>query len=195
MVQIFKVVSYHKLGTKPQDDILIVKADSDPSATIAFHVTNDKNFIIVYEYFGSDKSRVYLAPLNQTISTKTKWLSIAPKDDLELDYIQNLENIFYFVARYDDHSNQVVKFNIDPTKARQVNDFSELKDKINVEPTVIPEDKSALIDRFTTFDTDKMFLCYTQDAERHFYIYNLRSGERIEHVLPDYKGASSSIIS
>lgn len=190
-------VLYHKLNTPVTDDIVIVKADKNASESFNFQLSNDKKFIILFIYTFSDKSRVYTATLGQAISSNMKWISIEPEEDLELHYVTNIGNEFYFVVRYENESNQVVKYIIDPLEATQVGigKLKELKDKAKLEPTVIPEDKTALIDRFTTFDTDKMFLCYTRDAKRNFFIYDLKSGKRIQHVLPDFVGSSSAITS
>lgn len=188
-------ILYHKLGTAVEDDIVIVKADKTGPTFWDFDVSDDKKFLVVYAFPHSNKCSIYVAPLDQPISPKMKWLSIAPDAELELDYVTNLDNEFYFLARYDNHSNQVLKYKIDPTKIRQINDFKELKEKAIIEPTVIPENKEAMIEVFTVFDTDKVFLSYTQDANRQYYIYDLVSGKRIQHVLPDFVGSSSSITS
>ncbi|PWN34997.1 prolyl oligopeptidase [Meira miltonrushii] len=190
-------VLYHKIGTPVSDDIVVAKADKDAYESFIFQLSNDKKFIVLFVSTSSDKSRVYAASLDQPISSNMKWISIEPEEDLQLEYVTNLGNEFYFVANYDNESNEVVKYFVDSTKAVQValGKLKKLKSKAKIEPTVIPEDKSALIDRFTTFDTDKMLLCYTQDAKRNFYIYDLKSGKRIQHVLPDFVGSSSAITS
>ncbi|PWN34998.1 prolyl oligopeptidase, partial [Meira miltonrushii] len=188
-------IRYHKLGTPVQSDTVIVKPNNDPSQTMDFELSDDKKFIIVYVYNDNDKARVYVARLDQPISSSMKWTSIVPEATLHLEYVTNLENDFYFVAYYDNESNQVIKYTVDTNKARSVEMLKELTDKAIIEPTVIPEDKNALIDQFTVFDTDKMFLAYTQDAKRNYYIYDLRTGKRIQHVIPDSVGSASSITS
>ena len=40
-----------------------------------------------------------------------------------------------------------------------------------------------------------ILLCYTQDAKRNCFIYELQTGKRVQPVLNDYIGTSSSLVS
>lgn len=188
---------YHTVGTDVKDDIVFLKPSTSKGLdlTYSFDVTTDRKVLIVYAFGDTGKPLLYATTLDQPLSEPRKWISISPEFDIELDYLTNVGNEYYFLARYDNESNQVIKFKLDFTKVRQVSQLSELKDKATLEPTVIPEDKNALIDIYTIFDNDKMLLCYTEDAQRKCFIYELQTGKLVQSILTDQIGSSSSLAS
>ncbi|MCO5598618.1 hypothetical protein L7F22_052715 [Adiantum nelumboides] len=188
---------YHYVGSKVKDDIVFVKSSvgTDEDILYGYHLSTDRKNLIVFQYTDSAKPRVFATTLDEPLSAPKKWISISPGFDLELEFLANVGNEYYFLARYDNESNQVIKYKLDFSKARQVNQLTDLKDKAQLEPTVIPEDKNALIDIYTIFDYDKMLLCYTQDADRKCFVYELQTGKRVQQILPELIGSSSSLAS
>ncbi|PWN35000.1 alpha/beta-hydrolase [Meira miltonrushii] len=188
---------YHTVGTDVKNDIVFLKPSTGDGQDLSysFDVTIDRKVLVVYAFGDTGKPRLYATTLDQPLSEPRKWISISPDFELEFDYLTNVGNDYYFLARYDNESNQVIKYKLDFSKARHVNQLSDLKDKAELEPTVIPEDKNALIDIYTIFDYDKMMLCYTEDAQRKCFIYELQTGKRVQSILANQMGSSSSLAS
>jgi prolyl oligopeptidase len=184
---------YHRLGTKQEDDILVMPKDpSVPSILWAGYTTRDGKWLLVTSFQGTEqKARVHLAPLTQGITPDLRWISVAPKFEYHLNYLANDGNDFYFMTNKDAPNWKIVRARVDPETARSVQHPTELTETIDLED-VIPEDKDATLDDAAVVNGNKLLLWYIKDVKHQLYQHELTTGKRVERLLPDLIGSISS---
>lgn len=187
-------VFYHRLGTRQGDDILVVGKDPNiPSNIWGAYTTEDGKWLMLSSYKGTEqKSRLYLAPLDQPISSDMKWLSVAPEFKYFLSYLTNDGNDFYFNTNKGAPNWKIVRARVDPADAKQCRHVSDLNEESALED-VVKEDKSAAIDDASVMDKNKLLVSYIKDVKNELYQFELKTGNKVDRLLPDLIGTISSI--
>ncbi|PWN34698.1 alpha/beta-hydrolase, partial [Meira miltonrushii] len=183
-------ILYHKIGSDPKSDIVIVKADTKEVTNLWYaEFTTGYKYLMLYGFTDVDHSRVYAAPLDQPISANMKWISLQPQYGPPLQYVYNIDSDFYLVTKRDGAENhKIVRAKIDTSKARSVKDLSELTETIKTQD-IIPENKNGNIENWSVIDKTKIVLIYLENAKYNFYLHDLTTGKRIQQLLTDFIGA------
>ncbi|MCO5590131.1 hypothetical protein L7F22_044100 [Adiantum nelumboides] len=170
-------VRYHLIGTNNKEDIVVVQPNKDDQGDWWVQFSKDGNYIILYgSVNGFDTSRVYVASLDQGISTSMSWLCIAPDYTFAWNYTTNVGTDFYFSTSKGAPNQQFVQFTLDFTKAKKSDNsfstFTQGSDSI----VVIPETPDTNLAYYTIFDTDKVLVKYEKDNMLAFSAFNLKTG-------------------
>lgn len=183
-------ILYHKIGSDPKNDIVIVKADTKEITNLWYaEFTTGYNFLMLYGLTDVDHYRVYVAPLDkQGISANMKWISLQPQYGAALQYVTNFDTDFYLVTKRDGAQNhKIIRTKIDPSKARTVKDLSELSGTIKTQD-IIPENKLGILESWSVIDKTKIVLIYLENAKYNFYLNDLTTGKRIQQLFSEYIG-------
>ncbi|PWN33217.1 alpha/beta-hydrolase [Meira miltonrushii] len=183
-------IRYHKFGTDPKEDITVVDVDQqNPDTVWTVNISQDEKWLIVIGFIGiNGRMRMYMAPLDQPISNKMKWISIVPDYKFQTVYTTNLNNTFYILTDRDSVSGvKVSKFTVDPSKARTVDNLHQLTDEA-VMTDVIPQRENATLVSAMQFDDTILVIGYVEKGRSILYAYDVAIGKEIQQVLPDFMG-------
>lgn len=183
-------IQYHKFGTDPKEDITVVDIDPlNPDTVWTVNISQDEKWLIVMGFIGiNGKMRMYMAPLDQPISNKMKWISIEPDYKFQTVYSTNVNNTFYILTDRDGASGiKVSKFTVDPSTARTVENLHQLTDEA-VMTDVIPARANATMVNAMQFDDTILVAGYVERGRSIFYAYDLATGKEIQQLLPEFMG-------
>ncbi|PWN35002.1 prolyl oligopeptidase [Meira miltonrushii] len=181
-------VRYHVMGTAYEKDITVVKAEPQ-SATgnnniWGFVISQDNKWFILGGATGTDnKARMYATRLEgQQVSDKMKWISVAPSYDYQMSALNVIDDILYVQTDLNALDSRIAKTKLDFSKARQVTNLNDLKEKLPL-TTVIPEVKKAQLTSAAVFNTDKLIILYTTNGYAVAKLYYLKTGTFIRQVI------------
>ncbi|PWZ03608.1 hypothetical protein BCV70DRAFT_197810 [Testicularia cyperi] len=188
---------YHRLGTSQDQDVLVVSKDKKvPESMWGTQLSDDGKFVLLSNSKDTDtKERFFILPLEgQQMGTgKLRWIPLALSFKYVLSFVANDGNRFYFVTNKDAPNYRVVYCDIDPSRAQETDNVWDLTgDDIEIHD-LIPEDKDALLSSVTTIADNKLLVVYSRDVKDELYQYELKSGKRIERLLPDLVGTIDQI--
>ncbi|PWN36826.1 alpha/beta-hydrolase [Meira miltonrushii] len=188
-------VKYHVIGTDSKDDITVVQPNKDDQGDWWVQVSKDGKYLVLYGTVnGFDNSSVYVASLDQGVSTSMKWLCIAPDHASSWNYITNFGNDFYSQTSSKDAPNlQVVRFTLDFTKATKTDSSFSTFAKGADSVVVIPQRLDASIAYFVNFDTDKLLIIYEKDNALEFHVFNLKTGMKLQKIDLDVLSTSYEV--
>lgn len=97
-----------------------------------------------------------------------------------------IKDEYYFLTNKDSKNKKIAKIKLDWSKARTVQNFTQLQDRPEV-IDVIAERKDALInyDGFRITDGDKGVVTYVENGQNTVYLYDLKTGKVIQRLLPN----------
>jgi prolyl oligopeptidase len=192
-------IRYHVLGTAYEKDITVVKAEpqfADGSNNIwGFIISDDYKWFILGGASGTEnKARMYATVLTgQPISENMKWISIAPAYDYKMQALNVIDDILYVQTDLNALDGKIAKTKLDFNKARQIKQFTELKDKLAL-TTVIPEVKRAQLTACGAFHTDKLVISYTVNGAIVTKLFELKTGKFIKQVVPNERPGGSFVL-
>ncbi|PWN36823.1 prolyl oligopeptidase [Meira miltonrushii] len=179
------VARFHKVGTAYEKDILIVHADPSQDSFYTLYESLDGQWLILINSQGTGEAAVYATrPLEQPLSDKMKWISLAPAKEDIIYSIAIVGNTFYAQSDHDAPNGKVVKYEMDWSKARSVSKLQDLKDKVNP-IDVIPARANAQMTFSLVLDNDKVVLVMTENGKYVLYLYSLLTGKLIQPILPE----------
>ncbi|MCO5549709.1 hypothetical protein L7F22_003182 [Adiantum nelumboides] len=164
-------IFYHKIGSDPKSDIVIVQADTVNITNLWYaEFTLDYKFMMLYGLTDEEHFRAYVAPLDQQqISANMKWISLQSEYGAELQYVTNFGTDFYLVTKRDGAKNhKIVLGKIDPIEARTVKDLRELSGTIKTQD-IIPENKAGI--DMTQFKIEQHFATSKDGTKVPFDIF------------------------
>lgn len=192
-------IRYHHLGTAYEKDITIVKAEkqmADGSNNIwSFLISDDGKWLVLNGANGSlNKARMYATRLDgQPLSDKLKWISIAPSYDYVINPLNVIDDVLYVQTSEGALDGRIAKTKLDWSKAKQVTDFHELKDKLPL-TTVVPELKKSQLSLSSAFNKDKLIIVYTINGYYSVKLFELKTGKLIRQVLQNERPGSLSVM-
>jgi prolyl oligopeptidase len=92
-------VWYHRLGTRQEEDILVISKDPEnPSVEYDIVTSDDGKYLMAHAFKDTDpKNKIVIAKLEgQEIGRDMKWVSVAGDFQYSLDYITNDGDKFYW---------------------------------------------------------------------------------------------------
>lgn len=175
-------IKYHLLGTDAKDDVVLVKPNKDERGDWWLQLSDDLKYVVLYGSSGKHSgSSVYVASLDQPISSSMKWLCISPDYSSSWDYATNLGIEFYFRTNQNAPNSQIIRFSLDFTKAVKSDDLKNFTtgEKSSV---LIPPRSDAKIDHFITYDSDKILIVYGKNNMPEFIALSLKTGKDLQRL-------------
>ncbi|KDN48433.1 hypothetical protein K437DRAFT_255543 [Tilletiaria anomala UBC 951] len=186
---------YHRLGTKQSQDILVIDKDpKTPTAGWGTHVTEDGKYLVVSSYKDTDtKNKIWVAQLEgQQIGEALKYVAVAGEYKFSLDYVAHDGSRFYWITNKDATNSKVVYSDLDFSQARSAKHISELDTSAPLHD-LIPEQADATLADATVVAGDKLLVNYTRDVKSELWQYELKSGQQVKRLLPDFVGTIGGI--
>lgn len=179
------VARFHKIGTAYEKDILMVHADSSPDSYYSLYESLNGEWLILINSQGTGEAAIYATrPLEQSLSDKMKWISLAPEKEDIIYAIAIVGNTFYAQSKHDAPNGKIVKFEMDWSKARSVSKLQDLKERVNP-VDVIPARNNAQMTLSLVLDNDKVVVVMTEKGKYVLYLYSLLTGKLIQPILPE----------
>lgn len=167
-------IYYHRLGTPQAQDAL---AYSDPAHPLHFHTAwvpdNEKYLFVIGGGDGFGNSVI----LRDITRPDSKWLTMEPSQDIEINFVDVIGNDIYFTTTYGAPRRRLMKAPLSsPGKENWVE--------------VVPQAEGVLSSVQRT--ADKLLLTYEKDAANRAYIYTV-DGKLVNEIeLPSFCSASFS---
>lgn len=179
------VLRYHKVGTSYEKDILLVHPDPSQDSFYTLAESLDGKWLILLNSKGTGQTAAYATrPLEQTLSDKMKWISIAPKRVDGLAPVAIIGDTWYAQNDHDAPNGKIVKFQMDWKKARTVSKLQDLTDEIKP-VDVLPARKNSKMNFSLVFSNDKVVLVNTENGKYVLYLHSLLTGKLIQQILPN----------
>lgn len=179
------VVRYHQMGTPYKKDITVVHSDSDESNNYSIDMSDNGNWLLVMASGGDGNTRAYASLLTgQRLSDKMKWISIVPKNDYTVSSVAIVGNVWYVQTDYETLNGKVAKYTLDWSKAKNVASLRELTDQIAL-VDVIPSRANTSLLFSIIFASNKVLLFYSENGKYTIYLHELKTGKKIQQVLPN----------
>ncbi|MCO5590132.1 hypothetical protein L7F22_044101 [Adiantum nelumboides] len=188
-------IRYHVLGTDAKDDPVIAKGDKDISYGWWLVLSDDLKYIFASGSSSTETfegRRVYVASLDQKISGPIKWVPISTDYTFYWDYATSIDGNLYFRTTKGAPNHQIVRLNLDFTKAVLTDDFSIFTQGAE-SVTVIPQRPNAKITYFVTYDNDKILIVYNKDDAAELIAFNLKAGAKLQQLALDTLSTSVSL--
>ncbi|PWN33982.1 alpha/beta-hydrolase [Meira miltonrushii] len=184
------MLRYHKWGTSTDKDITVVKPRP---IFLQMGMSYDGRWLHLLGFIDqSFKQFAYACLLDgQPVSENMKWISISPDYDYQVYYIGTVDNTFYFQTDQGNATNgKVVKAHLDWSKARSTNTLTDIKDRLQLQE-VVKERDDALIPQVNAFAYahDKLIINYIESGKDTLYLYDLKTGKQLQHLLPTETGS------
>ncbi|PWN36835.1 uncharacterized protein FA14DRAFT_152258 [Meira miltonrushii] len=186
-------VRHHVLGADVKDDPVLVKPNKDGKTNWWTDISDDGKYVFVsgQEIERSYEARlVFAASLDQQINGPIKWLPIANGHDSAWDYAASVGDSIYFQTTKGAPNLQIVRFNLDFSKAVLTDDFSIFTQGAEG-VTVIPERPDAKIASYAPYDKDKILLVYNKDDAVELIAFSLTTGAQLQKVALDTLSTSA----
>lgn len=162
----FHKVYYHKVGTPQSEDKLIYENKKYPLRNYSIQVTEDEQFMFMYETEGTSGNSIYYKKANDE---KGEFKLIAKGFDFEYGVIDNIGDKFIVQTNHGAPKNRVVMMEA------PYNDTTKWK-------TIIPEKEEVL--QGCQIAGGKLILQYMKDACSKAYVYNMDGTLLHEIALP-----------
>ncbi|MCO5590128.1 hypothetical protein L7F22_044097 [Adiantum nelumboides] len=177
-------IKYHVIGTDAKNDLVFVQPNKDNKGNWWIEISDDGNFILLFGTSDTfDGNRVFVASLDQGISSSMKWLCISPDYNFAWDYATNVGNEFYFRTSKDAPNQHIVRFTLDFTKATKTDSsFSTFTHGVDDGVVVIAERTNANFAHYITFDNDKILTVYDKNDVPEFTAFNLKTGANLQNL-------------
>jgi prolyl oligopeptidase len=126
----------------------------------------------------TQKNKLWIADLEtETIGPNMKWDKVIDDYEAAFDIIANDGPLLYIKTNKDAPQYKVITI--------------DLSDPKRTQKELIPEDKNAHLSHIRVVDNDKILIVYKREVKDEIYIYDLKTGSRIERLSPDFIGAAS----
>ncbi len=160
----FQKLYYHKIGTKQEDDVLIIKDDAHPQYGFDGYVTEDEKYLIISVWQGSSEyNGVYYKNLT---NWESKIEKLFDKFDAEYSFVDNIGEKFLFKTNKDAPNGKLVL--VDPQNPDEEN-----------WRTIIRETENPI--RSVSFVGGKLIVSYLKDANTKVYVFS-KEGEKLSEV-------------
>lgn len=159
-------VYYHKVGTPQSEDKLIYENNKYPLRNYSIQVTEDEQYMFMYETEGTSGNSIYYKKANDE---KGEFKLIAKGFDFEYGVIDNIGDKFIVQTNHGAPKNRVVMMEA------PYNDTTKWK-------TIIPEKEEVL--QGCQIAGGKLILQYMKDACSKAYVYNMDGTLLHEIALP-----------
>lgn len=185
-------IRYHVLSTDVKEDPVLVKPSKGGKGDYWTEISDDQQYVFV---FGHEVERsyegrqVYVASLNQQINGPIKWLPISNDRDFAWDYAASVGDNFYFRTTKGGPNQQIVRFNLDFTKAVLTDDFSIFTQGAE-SVAVIPQRPDANLANYVSYDNDKILLVYSKNDAVELVASSLTTGAQLQQVALDTQSTS-----
>ncbi|PWN36813.1 alpha/beta-hydrolase [Meira miltonrushii] len=166
------VVRYHQMGTPYEKDITIVHPDSDESNNYSFDLSDNGDWLVVMASGGDGNTRAYASLLKgQTLSDKMKWISIVPTSNYAVSSVAIVDRDWYVQTDHDALNGKVAKYTLDWNSITLVD--------------VIPSRAHTKLIFSIIFASNKVLLFYIEKGKYTIYLHELKTGRKIQQVLPN----------
>jgi prolyl oligopeptidase len=149
-----QMVRYHKLGTDPAGDPLVLSDPEHPKRTIGVGLTEDKRFILKYQTESTSGNSLAFREMN---SRNKEFIPLMESFEYDFNVIDNINELLIVHTNYKAPKYRILK--IDSRRPEET-DWVEL----------IPEKENVL--QSATLAGGKIVLDYLKDAHSHVEVFN-----------------------
>ncbi|XP_041360625.1 prolyl endopeptidase-like [Gigantopelta aegis] len=167
---------YHRIGTAQTDDVLVAEFTDNPKWMIGAEVSDCGRYLIlsiresckpVNQLFYVD-----LESLPKGINGLLSYVTVVDNFDAEYEYIANNGTVFTFKTNLDAPLYKLITIDFaDPDKSKW--------------KTVVPEDKTSVLEWAAVVNDNKLILCYLKDVKNELFVHDLVTGERKSQLRLD----------
>lgn len=169
----FHKLYYHKLGTSQDKDILVIQ-HSNPRVNFDAQVTEDRNYLVIYESEGFDGNKITI----RDIATKKDLKTFGKDYSVKYSVVGNFGTNFYVITNEDAPNNKIWAVDVKTGKE-------------NI--TVIPEKEFVLEGAYLN-GKDKIIAHYLKDAQAKIEFYDV-NGEYLKDIKLPAPGTVPDIYS
>lgn len=167
---------YHRLGTKQEEDVLVVEMPEHPKWMIHAEVSVDGEYIILTVSESCDPvNHLYfcaMKDINYKITGLLPYTKVVDDFQAEYDYITNTGSLFTF------------KTNLNAPKYRIINiDFNNFAK--SEWSTLVEEHKNDVLNWCACVNDNVLVICYLHDVKSKLYLHHLETGERFKEIQLD----------
>ncbi|CAD6885410.1 unnamed protein product [Tilletia controversa] len=198
---------YHKIGTKQEDDILVIGKDPKCREIMwGGFLSEDKRWLQVNASKDTNPTaRSYIACLDdQDVSGNLRWIPLAHTFDYQLGYLGNdvLEEKdedgksverFYYMTNKDAPNYRVVYTDVRRSSARTIGHVSEFTGEDANLIELVPEQKDALLDSAEIVAGNRLLLTYKRNVQDELWEHELGSGKAVRRLLADLVGTIAQV--
>nr|CRX78967.1 hypothetical protein ls5930a1_00049 [Leucosporidium scottii] len=176
------MVYYHRVGTKQDQDILVLKDAEHPEWMFGAGGTEDGRYVTLSSSKDTGRSNLlWIADLEESkVGSEMKWHKVINEwGDYWAD-IGNDGSLFYFFTNANDSPNyKIVTYDLEhPEKG-----FTDL----------IPHNPDALLSSVHIANNDALILLYSVDVKDELYLHELKSGKRVKRLAEGLIGSIDQI--
>lgn len=163
---------YHRIGTKQEEDVLVVEFPDHPKWRIGAEVTDCGGHLIVSPQQDCRDNLLYHAPIPPQITGKIELSCIIDTFEADYEYITNDGSVCVFRTNKGAPNYRLVKIDLaSPAPEHWV--------------TLVPEHERDVLDWAACVHQDKLVICYISDVKSVLQLHSLVTGELLVRLPLD----------
>uniref|UniRef100_A0A6A7FQF3 Prolyl endopeptidase n=2 Tax=Hirondellea gigas TaxID=1518452 RepID=A0A6A7FQF3_9CRUS len=161
---------YHRVGTKQEEDVLVVEFPQEPSWLIGASVSDCGKYLLVTPMKCCEENLVFFANIPEKITERISLTPIIDKFEHKYEFVSNDGTVCNFRTNDDAPNYRLISIDLlDPAKEKWT--------------VLLEENSKDVLDWVEPIHNDKMLCCYIKDVKSVLEIRSLTTG-KLECELP-----------